>query len=102
MDSLWLYQSEDSTPHLIQAASTTHEEPLEESVVVMLSEGQDFQSLLLLLPDGKGLETSGSYSGIRSKRAVARPTINPKERTSQIRSRLKGITKRPQKNQESG
>ena len=93
VDSLWLFQSGDSAPHLIQAVPTTHEEPLEESVVVILSEGEDIQSLLLLLPNGKGFEASGSYSGIRSKRAVDRPTINPKERTFQIRSRLKGITK---------
>jgi hypothetical protein len=97
VDSLWLFQGEDSAPHLIQAVSTTHKETLEESVVVILSEGEDLQSLLLLFPNGKGLEASGSYSGIRSKRAVDRPTINPKERTSQIRSRLKGITKNPKK-----
>ena len=92
VDSLWLFPSEVSAPHLIQAIPTTHEEPLEEPVVVMFSEGEDSHRLVLLLPDGKGLEVSGSSSGIRSKRAVTRPTINPKERTSQIRSQLKVIT----------
>ncbi|TFG61732.1 MAG: hypothetical protein E4H32_07010, partial [Nitrospirales bacterium] len=98
VDSLWLLRGEDSAPHLIQAVPTTHEESLEEPVVVTLSEGEDLQRLLLLLPDGKGLEASGSYSGIRSKRAVDGLTINAKERTSQIRSQLKGnsqIQKKP-------
>lgn len=94
VDSLWLFQGEESVPHLIQAIPTTHEEALADPVVVILSE-EDAQHLLFLLPDGKGLEASGSYSGIRSKRAGDRPTINPKERTSQIRSQLKVITQRP-------
>jgi len=94
VDSLWLFQGEELVPHLIQAVPFTHEESLEEPVVVTLSE-EDAQRLLLLLPEGKGLEASGSYSGIRSKRAVDRPIVNPKERTSQIRSQVKAITKTP-------
>jgi len=97
VDSLWLFHGEDSPPHLVQAVPTTHEESLEEPVLVMLTEEEDTLRLLLLLPDGKGLEASGSYSGIQSKRALDPPILNPKERTSQIRSQVKAIIKNPQK-----
>ena len=55
----------------IQATATTHEEPVAASLALAIAEeGQaDEIHLVLLLPDGRGLDTVGTFSGTRSRAA---------------------------------
>ena len=60
---------EESETLLIEAKSITHEEPGKASTALSYSEQEDEHIVMLLLPDGKGLEAQGSYSGVH-KRAL--------------------------------
>ncbi len=53
----------------IKAQSISHEEPIPTATPLSFSEEEDEHRLLLLQPDGTGLEAVGSYSGIHSRAA---------------------------------
>ncbi len=74
-DSLELVPGDDSRSIVIAAASTTHEEAVDTPTALSFSETENENAhfIVLMLPEGKGLEAAGSYSGIHS-RATARAT----------------------------
>ena len=57
---------------LVEATPITHNETIGVATTFSVSEHEDEHVLRLLLPGGTGLESVGSYSGVRSK-AVRRP-----------------------------
>ncbi len=63
---------------LLEALPTTHEEVISSPIVLSLpgEEGEqaDVHHLLVLLPDGSGLDAIGTYSGIRSKGLLSKVT----------------------------
>ena len=67
---------------LLDAQSTQHEETIEESIVLSFSNDEDTHHLVLLMPGGKGLQSMGSVSGVRSRRA-----LSPRRRVSQAQIR---------------
>jgi hypothetical protein len=71
---------EDMKSIEIQAQKIPHEEKVASPVAMAVIEaGQDDQMhLVMLLPNGQGLDAVGSYSGVRS-RDVAAATINPSQ-----------------------
>ncbi|MEX2494284.1 MAG: hypothetical protein WD425_21300 [Nitrospirales bacterium] len=68
-DSLELVPGDTTESIMIVAESTTHEEAVDRPTALSFSEAgaEDEHFLVLMLPDGKGLEAIGSYSGIRSR-----------------------------------
>jgi hypothetical protein len=67
---------------LLDAQSTQHEETIEESIALSFSGDEDTHHLVLLLPGGKSLQSIGSVSGVRSRRA-----LSPRRRVSQAQIR---------------
>jgi hypothetical protein len=61
----------DKKPLLVQAHPLPHEEALASGVALAIPQGDDEQHVVLLLPDGKGFDAGGTYSGVRSR--AARP-----------------------------
>lgn len=76
--SEWLHLTpvggEKTDAILVEATPIAHEETIEVPTILSRSEQEDEYVIILLLPDGTGLEALGSYSGVRSK-AVRRPTV---------------------------
>ncbi|HEY3197129.1 MAG TPA: IPT/TIG domain-containing protein [Nitrospirales bacterium] len=54
-------------PLRISALSITHDEKIASSLAMLIPRGEDEEHLVLLLPDGKGLDAAASRSGIRSR-----------------------------------
>ncbi|MGD9850885.1 MAG: hypothetical protein AB7T38_06445 [Nitrospirales bacterium] len=67
---------------VIEATSQTHDQKLSGPTALSISEQEDEQVVLLLLPDGKGWEATGSHSGVIS-RAAPRPKT-PQSRIRQV------------------
>lgn len=63
---------------LLEALHTTHKEVLSSPLALSLSENEvgnsDVHHLLVLLPNGSGLDAIGTYSGIRSKGLLSKIT----------------------------
>lgn len=76
--SEWLHLTpvggEKTDAILVEAQPIDHNETIEVPTILSRSEHEDEYVIILLLPDGTGLEALGSYSGVRSK-AVRRPTV---------------------------
>ena len=83
-------ESDESGSLLIEATSITHEEKANAPTALSYSEQEDEHIVMLLLPNGKGLEAQGSYSGIQ-KRALRTPTLRRQQvrRQFDIRKKLK-------------
>jgi hypothetical protein len=64
---LRLISGERTDAILIQAQPITHEERLASVQVLSVSGEEDRHHLLLLFPDGHGMESVGTYSGIRPR-----------------------------------
>ena len=81
---------ETSDSLLIEAKAITHEESPTTSSALSYSEEQDKHIVMFLLPNGKGLEAQGSYSGVH-KRALRSKTLRRKQvrRQFDIRKKLK-------------
>ena len=73
---------------VIEAKPITHEETRETSTALSYSEQEDEHIVMLLLPNGKGLEAQGSYSGV-TKRALRSPTVRRKQVRRQFTIRKK-------------
>ena len=63
----------------IQATMTTHEEVVASPLALVIAEeGQeDVVHLVLLLPDGQGLDAAGTFSGTRSRGSRVQPINRP-------------------------
>lgn len=61
---------------LLPAFTTRHTESLERPVAITALENTDELHLLVLLPDGTGLEAIGSISGLRSRAAAPTQTLS--------------------------
>ena len=55
------------SPLIVAAMALPHEEPIESRVALSVPNGEDEHHVVLLLPDGKGLDAGGTYSGTRSR-----------------------------------
>lgn len=67
---------------VIEATSQTHEQKISGPTALSVSEQDDEQVVMLLLPDGKSWEATGSHSGVIS-RAAPRPRT-PQSRIRQV------------------
>lgn len=61
---------------LLEATPTRHEETLDAPVALAVSGEEDHYHMIVLLPGGTGLETIGSVSGVRSRRATSRRRLS--------------------------
>ena len=52
---------------IVAAMALPHEEPIESRVALSVPNGEDEHHIVLLMPDGKGLDAGGTYSGLRSR-----------------------------------
>jgi hypothetical protein len=60
--------------HRLQLAmALPHEQPIELRVALSVPNGEDKHHVVLLLPDGKGLDAGGTYSGTRSRGTAIPP-----------------------------
>ena len=93
--SEWLHLApvggEKTDAILVEAQPINHQEKIEVPTILSRSEHEDEYVIMLLLPDGTGLEALGSYSGVRSKRVRRPKTRRPRA----AHSSKQGI--RPQK-----
>ena len=79
---------------VIDAQSTSHKETMTAPTALSFSDKEDEKVVVLLLPDGKGWEAQGSYSGVISRRGGSRVSQrNLKQGTMIARSRLKAKPK---------
>ena len=62
----------DGESMVIDAQSTNHQEKITAPTTLSFSEKEDEKVIVLLLPDGKGWEAQGSYSGVISRAAPRR------------------------------
>ena len=89
--------------HLIEASGISHEEETVHPVVLATpGEQEDDFHLLLLLPDGRGREAIGTYSGVRprgiSRRRLSRTKVSRAFRnTKTIGARMQTIRKAKEK-----
>ena len=76
--SEWLHLApvggEKTDAILVESQPIDHQETIEVPTTSTRSEHEDEYVIILLLPDGTGLEALGSFSGVRSK-AVRRPHV---------------------------
>lgn len=70
---------------VLEAQGMTHDEVVEAPVVVSEHTDADQYHLALMLPGGKGLVATGSYSGVRSRIPVTLP--------SQLKTKISTMTK---------
>ena len=71
-ESLRMIADPEMDSVLVQAKAITHEEPIQHPTVLSVREGEDGHHLVLLLPEGQGVEAVGSYSGITSRGRIPR------------------------------
>ena len=64
---LQLRQEEGSTLLTIAAQPTTHEEAISTMEAMVVAEGEDEWHLVVLAPNGQGLEAIGSSSGVQTR-----------------------------------
>ena len=62
----------DGESMVIDAQSTNHQEKITAPTTLSFSDKEDEKVIVLLLPDGKGWEAQGSYSGVISRAAPRR------------------------------
>ena len=83
-------EGDQPAPVIIHGQDTTHEEKLKALTgLAFPGEKEDAYHIVLLLPDGKGVQANGTYSGVRS-RAVTQLRLSP----SQFKSRVQ-LSRRP-------
>jgi hypothetical protein len=56
-----------TSPLIVAAMALPHKEPIESRVALSVPNGEDEHHIVLLLPEGKGLDAGGTYSGLRSR-----------------------------------
>ena len=89
-DSLRVVAIPEMEATIIQAAAISHEEAVEHPTALSTQEGDDAHHLILLMPDGKGYEAVGSYSGLQT-RGIGDRRLPPKT----IRKRLSDTRENP-------
>ena len=88
-EGLRLVAEEDtSESQIIEAKPITHEATTKGSTALSYSEQEDEQIVMLLLPNGKGLEAQGSYSGVH-KRALRPNALRQRQIAQQFDIRKK-------------
>ena len=60
-------------PLIVAAVALPHEQPIESRVALSVPNGEDEHHVVLLLPEGKGLDAGGTYSGTRSRGTTIPP-----------------------------
>lgn len=94
-DHLRMLPQTDQPPIEIQAEPTTHEETISTPTALLIAEeGQEDEvHLVLLLPDGQGLDATGTFSGTRS-RASRIQSIN-RLQIQQAMTQFRPVLQRP-------
>lgn len=72
---IWLIPSEGEEAPLLEAQAVSHEESVTAPRALTISEGEDDHHLVLLLPEGKGLDAAGASSGMRSRATRTGPML---------------------------
>lgn len=72
---IWLIPSEGEEAPLLEAQAVSHEESVTAPRALTISEGEDDHHLVLLLPEGKGLDAAGTSSGMRSRATRTSPML---------------------------
>ena len=85
---------EEAEAVIVQAETTTHEQSVEAPETVSVKEGEDQQVVLMLMPEGKGLQAVGSSSGIQSRGKMFR-AIKLGPRVLSYLPKVKGIFTTP-------
>ena len=62
-----------TAPLIVAAVALPHEQLVESRVALSVPNGEDEHHVVLLLPDGKGLDAGGTYSGTRSRGTTIPP-----------------------------
>ncbi len=88
-DSIRMVAVPETDVVVVQATTIKHEEDILTTTALSVREGEDRHHLLLLFPNGTGLETIGSYSGIVSRSRIPR-RLSP----ARVRQRLTSRDKR--------
>lgn len=57
----------DTSPLIVAALALPHEVPIESGVALSVPNGEDEHHVVLLMPEGKGLDAGGTYSGTRAR-----------------------------------
>lgn len=63
----------ETSPLIVAAMALPHEEPVESRVALSVPNGEDEHHVVLLMPDGKGLDAGGTYSGTRARGGTIAP-----------------------------
>jgi hypothetical protein len=84
-------------PLLLQTQPMSHEESLTSEVALAIPQGEDEQHVVLLLPDGRGLDAAGSLTGVRSRATIANlsPMIIKQYTYTKLPPRTSGMVLRP-------
>jgi hypothetical protein len=56
-----------TSPLIVAAMALPHEEAIESPVALSVPNGEDEHHIVLLMPDRRGLDAGGTYSGLRSR-----------------------------------
>jgi hypothetical protein len=68
---------EEAEAIIVQAEETTHGQSVESPEAMSMKEGEDQQVVMVLLPDGKAMQTVGSFSGIQARGLVKAFKLGP-------------------------
>ncbi|MGB0910064.1 MAG: hypothetical protein ACPGYT_06850 [Nitrospirales bacterium] len=97
-DWIRLVPEERQDALLIEAKKGTHELELADALALSVPDTEDGHSdlhhILLLLPDGKTLEATGTYSGIRPRGLFGKVAKNIKKRAQQAYKKARSSTKK--------
>lgn len=67
LDKLKLTSEKEKKALLVSALATTHQEEIATPIALYVRDDEKFPHIVLLLPDGNGLEAVGSYDVTRSR-----------------------------------
>jgi len=83
---------------LIEAKKGTHELDLSDALALSVTgtedESQDLHHVILLLPNGESLESTGTYSGIRPRGFFDKAVKNVKKKANQAHKKAKSTAKK--------
>lgn len=83
---------------LIEAKKSTHELDLTDALALSVTgtedDGQDLHHVILLLPNGESLESTGTYSGIRPRGFFEKAMNNVKKKAKKAHKKAKSTTKK--------
>ena len=92
-DQLRLISEKGNKTILVSALSTTHQEGIATPIALYVRDDDKFPHILLLLPDGNGLEAVGSYDVTRS-RSIRSFQLTPNQIQAALKTKLEKKVRR--------